>query len=83
MIADAFFARMVGLPKGTANLSGRDRKKRKPGIFGHADAWHYCVECQGKGTLHFHALIWGGLSPELLSAATDNAKLRAEHPCQK
>lgn len=34
------------------------RTKRKQGIFGWANAYFGVVECQGRGTLHFHLLVW-------------------------
>lgn len=47
------------------------------GWFGpNISAWHGVIETQAKGTLHCHALLWGGLSPELLSMCVDNKKLR-------
>ena len=39
------------------------------GIFGHVTAVFGCVETQDRGALHFHIIIWGGLSPDLLSEA--------------
>ena len=56
-------------------------KKRKTrlgecGALGHTIAHFAALECQGRGSLHFHAVMWSGLTPELLQAlATDDPDL--------
>jgi len=78
-VVDAFFRIMVGVPRGATELNlVKNPKRATLGIFGRMTAYHGVVECQGKGTLHVHALLWGGLSPELLSAAVDDPELRRE-----
>ena len=39
------------------------------GIFGHVPAFFGCVETQARGSLHFHILLWGGITPKLLEKA--------------
>ena len=41
----------------------------KLGIFGEMLAHYACVEAQGRGTLHFHQIIFTSLSPNLFEAA--------------
>jgi hypothetical protein len=41
---------------------------RQVGVLGKTFAHFAALECQGRGSLHFHALIWSGLTPELLQA---------------
>ena len=51
---------------------------RKKGIFGHCIAAYGVNEAQGRGTLHFHVILWGSLTPKLLEAS-----LTCEDFCQK
>jgi hypothetical protein len=46
--------------------------KRKVGVLGKTLAHFAALECQGRGSLHFHAVIWSGLTPELLQALASN-----------
>ena len=39
------------------------------GVFGHVTAFFGCVETQGRGALHFHVIIYGGITPTLLENA--------------
>ncbi len=39
---------------------------RKKGIFGYITAFFGMIETQARGALHFHVIIWGGISPKLL-----------------
>jgi hypothetical protein len=41
----------------------------KKGVFGPLFAIGGCVETQGRGTLHIHVNLWGGLSPRVLQHA--------------
>ncbi|KAI0077935.1 hypothetical protein K474DRAFT_1578449, partial [Panus rudis PR-1116 ss-1] len=43
-------------------------QKLEPGLFGYTTAYYGCVECQGRGTLHCHMMIWleGSLNPDQL-----------------
>ena len=43
--------------------------KRSKGRFGHIYAYYGMHETQHRGTLHYHVIVYGGLSPELLDAA--------------
>jgi len=43
--------------------------KRAKGIFGHVHAYYGMHETQHRGSLHYHVIVYGGLSPELLDAA--------------
>ena len=38
------------------------------GALGQMIAHFAALECQGRGSLHFHAVMWSGLTPELLQA---------------
>ena len=39
------------------------------GVFGYVTAYFGCIETQERGALHFHIIIWGGISPKLLEQA--------------
>jgi hypothetical protein len=41
----------------------------KKGVFGHVTAYFGATETQDRGALHFHLLIWGGITPTLLEDA--------------
>ena len=41
---------------------------RKKGIFGHLVAHFGSHETQNRGTLHFHLILYGGITPEILDA---------------
>ena len=41
----------------------------KKGVFGYVTAYFGATETQDRGALHFHLLIWGGISPTLLEDA--------------
>jgi hypothetical protein len=32
--------------------------RKQPGMFGYVQSYYWVVECQGRGTLHAHGLIW-------------------------
>jgi len=49
--------------------SNDDKCPRHKGIFGHVNAYFGCVETQARGALHFHVIIWGGITPKLLEQA--------------
>ena len=40
------------------------------GIFGYATAFYGTIETQDRGALHFHVIIWGGITPKLLERAS-------------
>ena len=58
-------------------VPSRDRRKTKPafcddqepGVFGKCSAYCRAVESQGRTLLHFHALMWTELSPEMIQEA--------------
>ena len=39
------------------------------GVFGHILAMHGVHETQQRGALHFHVILWGGITPKLLEGA--------------
>ena len=41
----------------------------RKGVYGHINAFYGCVETQGRGALHFHMILYGGISPKLLENA--------------
>ena len=43
---------------------------RKKGVFGNITGYFGCIETQDRGALHFHVLLWGGISPRLLEMST-------------
>jgi hypothetical protein len=54
--------------------------KTKMGIFGHVNSYIGTVESQGRGTLHFHLLVWLRDAP---SADEMRVLLRTKEFCQK
>ena len=44
-------------------------KQNKPGAFGRCSAYCRGVECQTRTLLHFHALMWTDISPEVIQQA--------------
>ena len=36
------------------------------GLFGYVTAHFGCIETQARGALHFHLVLWGGITPNLL-----------------
>ena len=51
---------------------------RKKGIFGHILGYFGTHEAQHRGTLHFHVIVYGGISPDLLDAAAGIESLCAQ-----
>ena len=52
-----------------AKQSGyKGNKFNQKGIFGHILAYYGTHEAQHRGTLHFHVILYGGISPEILDA---------------
>ena len=67
---------LFGAPPESFHVSSgkKDNKttfRYKKGIFGHVYAYYGMHETQHCGTLHFHVIVYGGLSPELLDATAD------------
>ena len=48
---------------------------RRKGIFGHVTAFFGVTETQQRGALHFHCLLYGGLTPKLLERAASVPEL--------
>jgi hypothetical protein len=48
------------------------------GIFGDITAFFGTIETQQRGALHFHVLLWGGLTPKLLENSVDFPKLESK-----
>ena len=46
----------------------KGNKFHQKGIFGHILAYYGTHEAQHRGTLHFHVILYGGISPEILDA---------------
>ena len=46
-----------------------ENNPRHKGIFGHVTAFFGMTETQQRGALHFHVIIWGGITPKLLEKA--------------
>ncbi|KDQ16320.1 hypothetical protein BOTBODRAFT_72433, partial [Botryobasidium botryosum FD-172 SS1] len=60
-----------------------DHKDLKGGILGVCKGYYGCVECQGRGTLHQHMLVWvhGALSPNKMKERI--SKLKDENFCEQ
>ena len=61
---------------------GCDRKttyfgERPKGAFGRCRACFGVVEAQGRGSLHFHALLWGGLTARMLEGGAHHSTARS------
>ena len=57
----------------------KDRNSpRGKGIFGHVTTTFGCIETQERGALHFHILIWGGITPKLLEESVGIPELCAK-----
>ena len=50
-------------------------KQKHKGLFGHALAAYGITEAQKRNTLHFHILVYGSLSPEVLQKVAQHQKL--------
>ena len=71
----AFLEVVLGLPSASVTRKDRPVCTRKNGLFGTCVAHCTCYECQGRGSLHFHGLFWGGIPPWLLDMVRGNGDL--------
>ena len=71
----AFLEVLLGLPSSKQTKKDRAVCNRKKGLFGTWVAHCTCYECQGRGSLHFHGLFWGGIPPWLLDMVVGNSEL--------
>ena len=71
----AFLEVLLGLPSSKQTKKDRAVCNRKKGLFGTCVAHCTCYECQGRGSLHFHGLFWGGIPPWLLDMVVGNSEL--------
>ena len=71
----AFLEVLLGLPSSKQTKKDRAVCNRKNGLFGTCVAHCTCYECQGRGSLHFHGLFWGGIPPWLLDMVVGNSEL--------
>ena len=71
----AFLEVLLGLPSSKQTKKDRAVCNRKKGLFGTCLAHCTCYECQGRGSLHFHGLFWGGIPPWLLDMVVGNSEL--------
>ena len=55
-----------GLTEGVTSRKSRYYKSRNKGVFGHTLAYFGMVEDHQKGTLHYHILLFGSVSPYVL-----------------
>ncbi|KDQ09698.1 hypothetical protein BOTBODRAFT_91320, partial [Botryobasidium botryosum FD-172 SS1] len=60
-----------------------EHKDLKGGILGVCKGYYGCVECQGRGTLHQHMLVWvhGALSPDKMKERI--SKVKDEDFCEQ
>ena len=70
-----FLEVLLGLPSSKQTKKDRAVCNRKKGLFGTCAAHCTCYECQGRGSLHFHGLFWGGIPPWLLDMVVGNSEL--------
>ena len=71
----AFLEVLLGSPSSKQIKKDRAVCNRKKGLFGTCVAHCTCYECQGRGSLHFHGLFWGGIPPWLLDMVVGNSEL--------
>ena len=71
----AFLEVLLGLPSSKQTKKDRAVCNRKKGLFGTCVDHCTCYECQGRGSLHFHGLFWGGIPPWLLDMVVGNSEL--------
>ena len=57
---------LLGIDMSSSQKSTLPFQKRRKGVLSTVVAYFGVVECQGRGTLHTHMFIWGGLPPFLL-----------------
>ena len=60
------------------SVSLKNMTSSSVGAFGNARAHFGCVECQSRGALHFHCVVWTDLSPLFVSSIVSNSELNAE-----
>ena len=71
----AFLEVLLGLPSASVTRKDRPVCTRRKGLFGTCVAHCTCYECQGRGSLHFHGLFWGGIPPWLLDMVQGSGDL--------
>ena len=71
----AFLEVLLGLPSSKQTKKDRAVCNRKKGLFGTCVAHCTCYECQGRGSVDFHGLFWGGIPPWLLYMVVGNSEL--------
>ena len=75
-LTEAMMAHLCELQCAHLTRKTRPHTSRSVGVLGKTLAHFAALECQGRGSLHFHAVMWSGLTPELLQAlATDDPEL--------
>jgi len=72
---EAFLETLVGVKKGRAGAV-----HTTPGVLGHAETYYGTVEMQGRGSLHFHCLIWlkDMPSPDDLQLMLEDSEFRTK-----
>ena len=71
-MTEAMMKHLCQLPCNHVTRKTSSRKHNKVGVLGKTFAHFAALECQGRGSLHFHAVIWSGLTPQLLQALASN-----------
>ena len=66
--AEAFHATVEAFFSGLFGWDFRNRSPKANGVFGEGKAFFGTVECQGRGTLHIHVLLWlaDALPPDVI-----------------
>jgi hypothetical protein len=75
-----FMEELVGLKecKDVRYTLAEDDLCRKRGLFGNMIAYYGPIEAQGRGTLHLHSLLWGGLNPNMLQKIASDPTLHTK-----
>ena len=67
---------VLGILVGIKNVNSYSRTtyygdRKSKGVFGNILAMHGVHETQVRGALHFHVILWGGITPKLLEGAAE------------
>ena len=71
----AFLEVLLGLPLATVTRKDYPVCTRKKGLLGACVAHYTCYHGQGRGNVHFHGPLWGGIPPWLLDMVRGNSDL--------
>ena len=73
------FSLLVGLPPEHHTRKSHPRiKARSQGIFGRPFGWYHVIEAQGRGSLHFHSLVFANFSANKLTDLAESFEFRSQ-----